>query len=64
MGAATAANEVSDSTPGLLNRIGGKLQGIIDALFPPEKRAAWCEKLQKFAVSNPKIAVSFTQSLP
>jgi len=34
----------------------GKALGTLDAILPPEKRAELLEKLQSFAVNNPKLA--------
>ena len=45
---------VKGFTGGLL----AKGQGVLDSLFPPEKRAELLTKLQMFAVNNPKLSVS------
>lgn len=34
-----------------------KAMGVIDAIFPPAKRAEMLSRLQTWAVSNPKLAV-------
>ncbi|KAF2811581.1 uncharacterized protein BDZ99DRAFT_569585 [Mytilinidion resinicola] len=47
---------ILSSLTGVLSSLGGKIQGVIDRLFPPEKRAEWISRLQAFAVSNPKLA--------
>lgn len=40
----------------LAGTLQSKAQGVIDSLFPPEKRAAMISRLQAFAASNPKLS--------
>jgi len=47
---------IISSLSSIASSLGGQIQGVIDRLFPPEKRAEWMTRLQAFAVSNPKLA--------
>jgi hypothetical protein len=42
---------------GFANSLVTKASNILNAVFPPEKRAALLEKLKAFAATNPKLAV-------
>jgi len=44
------------SLSGIVSSLGSKIQSVVNALLPPEKRAEWISRLQAFAVSNPKLA--------
>lgn len=63
---ATGAQEkVQSATSGILgsieqwgNWIAAWGKGILDSVFPPEKRAAFLSKLQSFMLKNPKLSVS------
>jgi hypothetical protein len=56
------ASKAEETTTGLLNGVVNQLQIIFDAIFPPEKRAMWWEKVKGFASAHPKIAVSRQES--
>jgi len=60
-----AQDKVQSATSGVLGSIEGwgnwivaKGQGMLDKIFPPEKRAAFLSKLQAFMLKNPKLSVS------
>lgn len=40
------------------NWIAQRARGMLDSVFPPEKRAAFLSKLQAFMLANPKLSVS------
>jgi len=44
---------------GLVDSVVAKGSNILNAVFPPEQRAALLTKLQAFAAANPKLAVRF-----
>jgi hypothetical protein len=50
---AAVMNFAKGFTDGLL----AKGQNVLDAIFPPEKRAALLARIQAFAVNNPKLSV-------
>jgi len=47
---------ILSSLQGILGSLQGRAQGIIDSLFPPEKRAEVLARLQAFVISNPKLS--------
>ena len=60
-----AQDKVQSATSGILgslegwgNWIAAKGKGMLDKIFPPEKRAAFLSKLQAFMLKNPKLSVS------
>ena len=55
---------IMNTAGGLTDGLVSKGHAIIDALFPPEKRSQWMEKLKAFAVSNPKLTVSILKIWP
>lgn len=48
--------DLLNSVTGLGGNMMGKAQGVIDRIFPPEKRAEMMTKLQMFAANNPKLS--------
>lgn len=40
------------------NWLAQRARGMLDSVFPPEKRAAFLSKLQAFMLANPKLSVS------
>lgn len=40
------------------NWVAQRARGMLDSVFPPEKRAAFLSKLQAFMLANPKLSVS------
>lgn len=48
---------ILSSLQGILGSLQSKAQGVIDSLFPPEKRAEVLARLQAFVISNPKLSV-------
>lgn len=64
-----ATKGAQDKVGGLTSGLLGKLEawgnwlaawgkGLLDNIFPPEKRAAFLAKLQAFMLKNPKLSVS------
>lgn len=64
-----ATKGAQDKVGGLTSGLLGKLEawgnwlaawgkGLLDKIFPPEKRAAFLAKLQAFMLKNPKLSVS------
>ena len=60
-----AEGAVNTATSGILSKIegwgswvAGKGMGIVDSIFPPEKRSAFLAKIQAFMLKNPKLSVS------
>jgi hypothetical protein len=60
-----AQDKVQGATSGILGSIEGwgnwiaaKGKGLLDSVFPPEKRASFLAKLQSFMLKNPKLSVS------
>lgn len=49
---------------GLANTVSTKAMGIVDQVFPPERRSELLTKLQQFAVKNPKLSVPFSHAQP
>jgi hypothetical protein len=47
---------ILSSLQGILGSLQSKAQGVIDSLFPPEKRAEVLARLQAFVISNPKLS--------
>ncbi|KAF2738563.1 hypothetical protein EJ04DRAFT_412966, partial [Polyplosphaeria fusca] len=43
--------------------IGGMLMNALNRVFPPEQRAETLNKLQQFAINNPKLAVFLTTQI-
>jgi len=54
---------ISNASSGLIDGIVSKGMAMIDALFPPEKRAKWWAKFKDFAVSNPKTTAFLLSNL-
>jgi len=51
----TGSDAIGKTSTGLIDGIVAKGKAMIDAFFPPEKRAKWFAKLKDFSVSNPLI---------
>lgn len=47
---------ILSSLQGILGSLQSRAQGVIDSLFPPEKRAEVLARLQAFVISNPKLS--------
>lgn len=45
------------------NKIAAKGRGILDSIFPPEKRSAFLAKLQAFIMANPKVSAFLGMNL-
>lgn len=65
-----AQDKVQGATSGILgsieawgNWIANWGKGMLDKIFPPEKRAAFLAKLQSFMLKNPKLSVSSSTAL-
>lgn len=63
-----ATDKVQSTTSGILSSIEGfgnwlaaKGKGLLDSIFPPEKRNAFLAKLQAFMLKNPKLSVRPTR---
>lgn len=56
--AQAGSDKVLSSLDGIASKIFTKGQSMIDAIFPPEKRAAFVARLQDFMLRNPKLSVS------
>lgn len=39
------------------SKISSKVKGMVDYVFPPDKRASFLSKLQAFMLANPKLSV-------
>lgn len=53
-----ATSDILGSIEGWGDWIAAWGKGMLDKIFPPEKRAAFLSKLQSFMLSNPKLSVS------
>ena len=45
------------------SKISSKVKGMVNYVFPPDKRASFLSKLQAFMLANPKLSVC-TSALP
>lgn len=56
----SGTNTLLSSIGALASTVSAKGVALVDAIFPPEKRAAFLAKLQAFMLSNPKLSVRTT----
>lgn len=56
-------SRILSSLQGILGSLQSKAQGVIDSLFPPEKRAEVLARLQAFVISNPKLSAFFLSNI-
>lgn len=55
------SDKVLSSLDGIATKVFAKGKSVIDAIFPPEKRAAFLARLQDFMLRNPKLSASLSR---
>lgn len=50
-------SQLLGTVEGIGSNLASQGQGILDSVFPPERRAAVLDKIKGFVIKNPKLSV-------